>query len=69
MTVPEHTAGNSRIRVLTPVEVRAERYRAHAVECTELARHALNRDDVAILEDTAMVWRHLAELVERFELV
>ena len=68
MEVPEHIAGNSRIRALTPVEVRAERYRAHAVECAEFARHALSCDDTALLEDMAVVWRHLAELVERFEL-
>ena len=68
MKVPEHTAGNPRIRALTPVEVRAERYRAHAAECAEFARHALSCDDMAVLEDMAVVWRHLAELVERFEL-
>jgi hypothetical protein len=48
--------------------MRAGRYRAHAVECAEFARHALSRDDKAVLEDMAVVWHHLAELVERFEL-
>ena len=68
MKVLEYIAGNPRTRVLAPVEVRAGRYRAHADECAEFARHALSRDDKAILEDMAAVWRHLAELVERFEL-
>ena len=68
MKVLENIAGNPRVGVLTPAEARAERYRAHAVECAEFARHALNRGDMAILEDMAEVWRHLAELVERFEL-
>jgi len=63
-----HIAGNPRIRVSSPVEVRAKRYTAHAAECDEFAQHALSRDDKAILENMAAVWRHLAELVERFEL-
>jgi len=60
--------GNYRIRVLSPVEMRAKRYTAHAAECEEFAQHALSRDNKAILENMAVVWRHLAELVERFEL-
>ena len=63
-----HIAGNARIRVLSPVEVRAKRYNAHAAECEEFAQHAMSCDDKAILENMAVVWRHLAELVERFEL-
>ena len=66
--MPEYIAGNPRIRVSAPVEVRAERYRAHAAECAEFARHALSPDDKAVIEEMAVVWRHLAELVERFEL-
>jgi hypothetical protein len=68
MKVPEYVAGNPRIRVSAPAEVRAERYRAHAAECAEFARHALSPDDKAVIEEMAVVWRHLAELVERFEL-
>ena len=60
--------GNHRIRVLSPVEVRAKQYNAHAAECDEFAQHALSRDTKATLENMAVVWRHLAELVERFEL-
>jgi hypothetical protein len=60
--------GNHRIRVSSPVEVRAKQYNAHAAECEEFAQHALSRDNKAILENMAVVWRHLAELVERFEL-
>jgi hypothetical protein len=60
--------GNPRIRVLSPVELRAERYRAHAAECAEFARHARSHDDKFALENMATVWRHLAELVKRFEL-
>ena len=63
-----HIAGNPRIRLLSPVEVRAKQYNAHAAECEEFAQHALSRDNKAILENMAVVWRHLAELVERFEL-
>ena len=66
--VLEHSAGNPRIRVLTPVELHAERYCAHAAECAAFARHALSPDDRAALENMAVVWRHLAELVKRFEL-
>jgi hypothetical protein len=68
MRALDNIAGNPRIRALTPAEVRAERYRAHAAECAEFAGHALSRDDKAVLEGMAMVWRHLAELVERFKL-
>lgn len=60
--------GNPKIRVLSPVEVRAERYHAHAAECAAFARHALNNDDRLALENMAAVWHHLAELVKRFEL-
>ncbi|HMA73878.1 MAG TPA: hypothetical protein VKP67_20705 [Xanthobacteraceae bacterium] len=48
--------------------MRAARYRAHATECAEFARHALSHEDKAMLEDMVVVWRHLAELVERFDL-
>jgi len=63
-----HIAGNRRIRVLSSAKVRAKRYNAHAAECEEFAQHALSDDDKATLENMAVVWRHLAELVERFEL-
>ena len=63
-----HIVGNTQIRVVSAVEVRAERYRAHAAECAEFARHVKSHDDKLTLENMAVVWRHLAELVKRFEL-
>jgi len=68
MTVPKRIAENHPHKELTTVEVRAGWYRAHAVECAEFARHAWSRRDRATLRQMAIVWRHLAELVERFEL-
>jgi len=68
MKALDHIVANSRIRVLSRVQMRAARYRAHATECAEFARHALSHEDKAMLEDMVVVWRHLAELVERFDL-
>ena len=68
MKVLMYIAGNPPIRVLSPVEVRAERYRVHAAECAALARHAKSPDDRVTLESMAVTWGHLAELVKRFEL-
>jgi hypothetical protein len=61
-------AGDDPIRGATPVDVRAERYRAHAAACAEFAQHAWSHDHKAALGHMALVWRRLAELVERFEL-
>jgi len=68
MKALDHIAANSWIRVLSPVQTRAARYRTHAAECAEFARNALSHEDKAMLEDMVVVWRHLEELVERFDL-
>jgi hypothetical protein len=50
------------------METRSELYRARAAECSVMARESLTEDAKAILMEMAAVWRHLAELVERWEL-